>query len=243
MATGDQQDFVTKLRALLPRGWFGESTATPYLAGVLAGVASFHAAGFAWVAFAGQQLRLATTSGDLLDELAADFLGSLIARRAGESDTAFRVRIRREILRSKATRQALIDALTELTGQVPIVFEPRRPADTGGYNTGSLGYGVAGGYGSYTLPFQYFVTVYRPHVSGIPNVPGYNTAPGGYGAPSNSYISAADTSGVSDADIYECIERVRPAATICWVRLTNLPPVAGGQLLDDSFILDESALA
>lgn len=242
MATGDQNDFVTRLRALLPRGWFGESTATPYLAGVLAGVASFHAAGFAWVAYVGQQLRLATVSGEWLDELASDFLGSRLARRAGELDPAFRVRIRREILRPKATRASMISALQDLTGQSPVVFEPALASDTGGYGV-AQGYGVAGGYGSLSMPFQALLTVYRPHVGGIPGVTGYGGSIGGYGVGAIEYASASDVAGVTDADIYACIESTRPAATVMWTRLTNVPPVAGSQLLDDSFILDESTLS
>ena len=63
---------------------------------------------------------------------------------------------------------------------------------------------------------------------------------------------------MSDQDIYAVIEATRPAATICWTRLTNVPPNAGTRLsidfvlgasrlsasatTDDTFVLDESTL-
>ena len=46
-------------------------------------------------------------------------------------------------MRERNTRNAVISVLTDLTGRTPLVFEPSRPADTGGYGIGT-GYGVVG---------------------------------------------------------------------------------------------------
>ena len=240
MALGDQNDLLGRLKAVLPTGWFPDIT--PVLDAVLSGPAY----AWSWVAaltgYAYEQCRLGTATDIFLDILAYDFLGSRISRRAGEQDSAFRIRLKREILRPKATRASMVQALTDLTGQAPLVFEPANSSDTGGYGL-AMGYGVAGGYGSLSMPYQALLTVYRPHVGGIPGIDGYGGSIGGYGAGAIEYASAADVAGVSDADIYACIESTKPAATIMWTRLTNIPPVAGSQLLDDSFILDESELS
>ena len=240
MAIGDQTDLLARLKAVLPTGWFPD--VTPVLDAVLTGPAY----AWSWVAaltgYAYEQCRLGTATDIFLDILAYDFLGSRISRRAGEADSAFRIRVKREILRAKATRAAMVQALTDLTGQVPLVFEPALTSDTGGYDSTRLAYNTAGGYGSLALPYQVFLTVYRPHVGGIANINGYNGTLGGYGAGAMQYTSADQVAGVTDAEIYATIEATKPAATVVWVRLTNLPPT-GQQVLDDSFILDESALS
>lgn len=239
MPVGDQTDMLARIKAVLPTGWFPD--VTPVLDAVLSGLAY----AWSWIAaltgYAYEQTRLTTASDIFLDILSYDFLGSRIFRRAGEADSAFRIRVKREILRPKATRAAMVEALTDLTGQVPLVFEPANTSDTGGYGV-AMGYGVAGGYGSLSMPYQALLTVYRPHVGGIPGVDGYGGSIGGYGVGAVEYASAADAAGVSDAEIYATIESTKPAATVMWVRLTNLPPT-GVQVLDDSFILDESELS
>ena len=256
MATGDQTDYATRLRKLLPQGWFGDTGTTPFLDGVLAGIAYYHARGFAWVQFAASQLRLATANGEFLDMLASDFLGFSIARESGELDPAFRIRIRREILRPKATRAAIIAAVHDLTGNVPTVFEPRNASDTGGYGSllvpnsgGGLGYAVAGGYGSLLLPFQAFLTVVRPPSTGIPAVSGYSSGASGYGSlatpaanvGATKYASLDDVRGVKDADIYAAIASVQPVATVIWTRIVDPAPAVGNRLGID-FILGRSTL-
>jgi hypothetical protein len=69
----------------------------------------------------------------------------------------------------------MIQALTDLTGRAPAIFEPQRPADTGSWDGPTLAYNTAGGYGSLLLPFQYFITAYRPTGVGVANVAGYTT--------------------------------------------------------------------
>jgi len=238
----DAATWTLRLRRLLPRGWFAEAGSTPLLDGLLSGLGYAHAQLSSWIAFARTQTRLATASDIFLDGLAADFLGTRISRQDGESDDAFRARIRREILRPRGTRAALIEALEDLTGVVPLVVEPGCTTDTGGYRAGGVGYGSASAYGSMTLPYQCFATVYRPPGVMPAGVDGYGGSLGGYGVGALEYASSAAVIGVEDAEIYDVIEATRPVATVVWVRLTNVPPMGVG-ILDDSFILDESQMA
>jgi hypothetical protein len=224
MAVGDQTDMAARIRAVLPAGWFSDTT--PVLDGLLAGLGNSWAA--VW-----QQLQAVTAQGRFssafdwgLDLIAADYFGLDLQRKTSEGDDAYRARISTSLLPDGATRNALIARLTALTGHAPRVFEPRRPADTGGYNIGGVGYGVAGGYGDMALPFQAFVTAYRPSGGGIAGVGGYylgsGWAGGGYGVGALEYASPDMIAGqITDADIQQAVAAVIPEGTIAWMNITN----------------------
>ena len=226
MATGDTSDFLSRIKAVMPRGWFPDST--PILDGVLSGCAAGWSFCYAMIAFVRLQARRLTASGVFLDMLAFDFFRTFIVRRTNETDAAFSKRIGLEMFREKGTRAGLIKALTDLTGRAPAVFEPRYPLDTGGYGvTGAMGYGAAGGYGSLLLPFQFFVTAYRPLGVGVASVAGFGGSgfygmPGGYGVGAVEYATPSMFAApVSDQDILNTINDVKPAATIAWTRIKS----------------------
>jgi hypothetical protein len=220
MATGDQQDMLGRLQALIPRGWFGD--AQPVLTALLKGFAAIFANVYTVLAYARLQLRIATATDGWLDVVSADFFGTTLPRKTGESDTAFRNRITINLFRERATRKAVVQVLTTLTGRAPLIVEPRRPADTGGYGI-ACGYGVAGAYGSLLLSYQAFVTAYRPIGTGIPFVAGYGSSPSGYSIGSRGEYASLGMvqQAVSDADIYAAIASVIPAGTIAWTRITS----------------------
>jgi hypothetical protein len=151
MATGDSNDMLGRLKALMPRGWFGDSPAI--LTALLSGFAAIFESLYSVLAYARLQLRIATASDGWLDLISADFFGAGLPRKTNESDTAFRNRIIVNLFRERATRKAIIQVLTMLTGRAPLIIEPASPADTGGYGIPTSGYGVAGAYGS--LVHQY----------------------------------------------------------------------------------------
>lgn len=218
MATGDQNDMAARIKAVLPP-WFG--TPSPILAALLAGIGAIWAFVYGLLAYVTLQTRIATATDIFLDMISLDFFGNDLPRDPGESDAAFRNRIDQDILRPRATRAALSQALVDLTGRAPVIFEPERPEDTGSYNHGGAGYGVAGGWGDLGLPFQCFVTAFRPQENGIANVAGWN-AGGGYGIGPIEYADLALASlGISDGDIDATIAAVMPAASIAWTRISN----------------------
>lgn len=220
MATGDQNDMLSRLRALMPRGWFGDAPAL--LIALLSGFASIFAGVYALIAYAQLQLRIATATDGWLDLISADFFGSALPRRFNESDASFRARIIVNMFRERGTRNSIVRVLTDLTGRAPRVFEPWRPADTGAYGL-ACGYGVAGGYGSLLYPYQVFVTAYRPAGSGIPYVGGYGVSVAGYSTPSQAEYATYSSiqSAVADADIYAALESVKVAGTIIWCAISN----------------------
>ena len=211
---GSLGDLFKRIKSLLPGGWFGES---PVIDGVVTGIARLLSDTHAFIVYARDQTRIRTATDGFLDLIARDFFGSTLKRRTGEIDPPLRQRILAQLFAEKVTRRGVIKALESLTGRTPLVFEPTRPADTGGYNTNSLGYGVAGGYGSLALPFQAFITAYRPAGQGIPLVAGYGSPSGGLlpHRPRASYASLNDVVGaVTDQDIYAAIDAAaKPVGT------------------------------
>ena len=221
MATGDQSDILARIKSVLPT-WFGGSS--PMLDAVLSGLAQASAFVYSLYSYAKLQTRILTASDGWLDMIAADFFGTSIVRKTNQTDASFRATIIANLLRERATRNAIVLVLTALTGRTPKIIEPQRPMDTGAYAAPNSGYGSAGAYGSTLLPFQAFVTAYRPLSSGIPKIAGYGNAPAAYGVPSQGgeYASIGMVQGaVQDADIYAAIDAVKPAATTLWTQISS----------------------
>jgi hypothetical protein len=136
--------------------------------------------------------------------------------------TPYRARIQAELLRERGTRRAIVTTLVNLTGRVPAIFEPARTTDTGGYSAGGVGHGGGGAWGSLMLPFQVFVTAFRPAGSGIATVAGWGSAAGGYGTGAVEYSSLSEIQGqVTDADIHSAVAAVLPVATTAWMRIRS----------------------
>jgi hypothetical protein len=217
--TGGTNDMLARLKLVLPARWFGDST--PILDALLTGLASAWSELYALVAYVSAQSRIATASGIFLDIAAQDYLGGSLARRAGEADAAYGARLRNNLLSPRATRASLVQAVTDLTGRAPSVFEPLNASDTGGYNV-NLGYNTAGGYGSMNLPYQFFVKAYRPNNTPISNAGGYNDGPGGYAHGPMFYADLTEFAGtVSDAEIYAAVAAVLPTSSIAWTHISN----------------------
>lgn len=224
MATGDQNDIQAKLIRLNPNGWFQDGYAALRDA-LMAGLASGLAFAHALLAYARLQTRIGTATDGFLDMIAGDFLGDALPRATNQTDASYRARILAAIFRERGTKSAVVKVLTQLTGRAPIVFEPLRPLDTGAYGL-VYGYGQGGGYGSRLLPLQAFVTAYRPSGGGVANAAPYGLAGGstggGYGAGGLEYAALADVEGqVTDADMYNAVESVRPAGYTLWCRISN----------------------
>ncbi|WP_217548787.1 hypothetical protein [Pantoea sp. GbtcB22] len=218
MATGDQNDILNRLKALLPPTWFDSNS--PFLDGVLTACAQALTWCYSLYVYAKLQTRIGTATDGWLDLTAYDFFGKNLQRAAGQSDELFRQQMKISLFRERGTRQAIIDVLEDLTGKTPHIFEPQRPLDTGAYGGPMIGYGVAGGYGSLKLPYQAFVTAYRPSGAGIPFIAGYSSTPSGYSIASRGEYASQSmiTGSITDAQVYEAIAAVKMEGTIVWVR-------------------------
>lgn len=239
MAIGDKTDAFGRIKALIPR-WFGD--VSPILDAVLNGFAYTKAYVYSLIVYTALQTRIKTATDGWLDMIAADFFGANLLRAANQSDASYRSRIIINLFRERATRRGLINILKDLTGRTPTIFEPQRPADTGGYGIG-CGYLVAGGYGSIALPYQAFVTAYRQAGAGIPSVAGYGVSTGAYNTASQAEYASLSMvqSAVSDADIYAAIDSVKPVATILWTQINSQLP-ARHYYLGVDFVIGTSTI-
>jgi hypothetical protein len=226
MATGDSNDIAARVRALIPRRWF--AWVAPLRDALLGGLSDSAAWGFALIAFARLQARIATATGIFLDLIAWDFFGARFTRRKGETDTAWRSRIQKEILRPRQTRAAISQMLVDLTSRTPVIIELFNPGDCGGYGIASMG-GYGTGplcYGSLQFNNNLFVTALRAPSQGIPNVDGYGGYLGGYGIGSAEYASlTAITGPITDAEIYARIAQTAAAGIKTWVALESALPL------------------
>lgn len=226
MAVGDQADVTKRLVRATPPGWFPASS--PSLSALLQGAASVGSFVYGLVQFAHQQMRIPTATGGWLDLTAYDFFRYALQRAPGQSDSSFRAAILRRLKKPEATRPALVQNLTTLTGLVPQVIEPWRPLDVGTYSpteVSAYGYGT-GSYGSIHLPYQLFARITRPRGGGIPNLQSYGTESGtvglgGYNVGYRLAWASLDmiTDRVTDAQIYAEVSDTMSAGTIGWVYL------------------------
>lgn len=223
MANGDSDDIFTRLTNYLPTGWFGDTT--PIRDAVLAGIAAVLTPIYALYIYAKAQTRIGTATDGWLDMIAADFYGTGLQRKTAQKDDVYRTAIQINLFRERGTRAAMAKVLTDLTGTAPIIFEPGRPADTGGYDIGGVGYDVAGGWGE-ILTAQAFVIAYRPPGTGIPLASGYDQPAGGYDVGAIEYIDDSMYGGASsDSAIYDAINSVRPAGVTIWTQIQTAPAV------------------
>lgn len=153
---------------LVPDDWV-EDTAKKingwlYLLGAAAGqtLADCYTA----LAYVALQTRIATATDTNLDAISNDFFGGAFPRNNGESDTAFRARLRAAIFQNKATRAGMQSALAALGLSFTIVEDG---------NVGDcISLGVAGGWGAYLAlgaqngaAGQCYITVSLPLPPGV----------------------------------------------------------------------------
>ena len=228
--TGDTPDILYRLKSVLPSRWFADET--PVLDGMLTGLAG----GWAWVysllSYTRMQTRISTATDIWLDIAVRDLFGHRLYRRTGELDVDLSKRVRRSLWREHGTRSALTVALTDLTGRPPKIFEPARTTDTGGYGslmtpaTGTA-WGTAGCWGNLSLPFQCFITAFRPSGNGIASVTGWGSGLSGagigaYGVGAIEYATLTMAQGqVTDIDIYQAVAEMMPVAAVGWTQILN----------------------
>lgn len=225
--TGDVADFVFRLRSALPKRWFSEES--PNLTALLVSIATPWAWLYGLIRYVVLQARIATASDEWLDIISNDFFGSRLQRKTNESDNAYRARIQLALLREAATRAAVTRCLQTLTDIQPAIFEPANCMDTGAYGSLSdvpaslnvgMAYGVAGGWGSLSLPCQFFLTASRPLTPGVAMLAGYCTSNGGYGQGALGYVDLSQMPGqITDADIQQALCDVLPINAIAWLRI------------------------
>lgn len=220
--SGDKTDFLSRIKALVPKKWFGAGS-TPVLDAVLSAPAAIFAANYTLLTYVVQQTRIRTATGPFLDLISQDYFNGSLPRFANESDANFRARILANLFIGGPTRGDLTAVLTEITGRAPTIVEPQRIQDCGAWDY-AFGFDYAGGWGD-MLPYQAFVTAYRPLNSGIPYVDGWGGSVGAWDTASQIEWTDASQVGdvVDDTVIYDAIAANKPAGTRLWSRILSNP--------------------
>ena len=193
------------------------SAAAPVLTAILSGPAAALARIYSLIAFVRAQMRLQSSTGGWIDLWAYDFFGPALRRRATEQDAPFVTRIGQNLLAPLVTRQAMVQALTNLTGEAPDIFEAFNTTDAGCYGAPTSAYGIAR-YGSQLMNAQCLIKVNRPPSSLAGPIPAYGSPMSAYGIGASFYFPASEFPGVAqNAEILATINKVKAAGVICWV--------------------------
>ena len=214
-AIGTQADFFARLKALIPRSWFKSS---PNFDATLQGAAFALAQLYALLMYARQQMRIRSAVDGFLDVVSNDYFGPTVPRLTQEGDASFRNRILANLFVKGPTRRDMADVLMLLTGRVPTIFEPGTANDSGCYD-GAAFFDAWGGWGD-PLPYQCFVTAYRPAV-GDTSLGEYDTVREWLDV--GGYYSDAQAESVGDTAIYAAVESTRALGTTVWLRIANDP--------------------
>jgi hypothetical protein len=197
MATGDVNDIVNRMVAVLPP-WFPTPLATaPIVRAVLTGIATPLSWAYNLISFARTQTRIKTMSGAFLDLAAWDYLGPTFTRRASETDSAFQSRILAFLVLPRNTVAGITAMLLALTGRTPAVLEPA--IGTGGWDqTPAFAWDSAGCWSGSSLS----ITAFRPFGLGFPNVDGWDGSVGGWDVGAVEWTDIGQITGqVTDAEI------------------------------------------
>lgn len=218
MATGDQSDITSRLRGLLPQGWFAT------IATVLTAILQAPANAMSWIyglyAYARLQARIRTATDGFLDLISLDYFGTGLPRQQGELDSLYRARIIANLLPQRVTRAGISAAIQRLTGTAPTIFEPFNVNDATCCGAPNQGYGVAGGWGSLQLNAQFFIQVTLPPGTGIANVNGYGGYLGGYGVGAMEWVNPNMIAGqVTAAQVNNTIEATKAAGVTAWTNI------------------------
>jgi hypothetical protein len=226
------QEFVYRLADLFPRGWAGDDAKqSGNVFALLLSVAQQIQFVQSEIQYALGAERLGTATSPELDLASIDFLGDTLPRPAGASDTKFASEIIAQLFQPAATRQALQDALIDLTGQLPRMMEPWNPSDTGGWGANSYWdvdtvANPARWAGS--TRYQGYIETTPPSISAIgANNPILTWGTAYWDVPGYFFgiIQAADVDALNDT-----LNRLRAYGTTIWVKLltqTALQAVTG----------------
>lgn len=236
----DEQEIYKRLLDDLPYDWFGNpsygdgSNLNVILAAyIYTAITSYYQMLFCFL-----QLYINTMNdASQLSLFAQDYIG-YFPQLANEPNENYKKRIQSNLLRPRATRQAMYDSLLEITGFAPTIFEPWRPLDCGGYGgrsskNYSMFYGRKGKYGSRYYPYQCFIDVTIPIAQSMGSYPGYWGQSTSEPYPEvGAYSGQAGVNNVmwyggrsliqeliTSSQVYALINSTKVFGTTCWVAI------------------------
>lgn len=198
--------------------WFGEITEDPNLSAFLQGYVASAQFNVNLLEFVKKQTRIRTSTGGFLDLAAQDYFGNTLRRRSGENDDSYRKRILSNLLAERATRTGLYNALLNLTGRPPIMFEPWNAEDTNWLNGGFfLNVSCLGG-AFEDWRYQGFIIVFRP-INNINATNGLNNLT--YSLNSGFILQPQQQEYITDDDILDLIKRFKAEGVKIWTYIVD----------------------
>jgi len=213
---GDITDLAARLKAQIPVSWFKSS---PKFDATLQGPAWALSTIYSQITYAALQTRIATATDGFLDLIANDFFGTNLLRLTNETDGAYRTRILANLFVKGPTRANMSAVLALITGRTPDIFEPSNTNDSGGWD-GAFYWDTGVGKWGDPMPYQSFVTVYRPltNAQSLGELDSWRWSWDSYGAWSDQQITS-----VTDAAIIAAVESTRMTGSIVWMRILDNP--------------------
>lgn len=220
------ETFAARIADLYPRGWASDDAKQSgnFFALLLAFGNQLQAIQ-GELAYALNAQRIQTETSPELDIASVDFFGGILPRPSGMNDADYAALIIGSLFQAVATRPALQQALTRLTGVPPRMLEPWSPGDTGAWdapvsfwNADSVVTPARWGNGG--IRYQGFIETVPPGIPAIgPNNPvlgwgsvAYWNVPGYLFA----ILQSADENTVNDL-----ITRLHAYGTTVWVKLVT----------------------
>lgn len=227
------EDWAIRLVALFPYPWLSDT------ARAIGGIAYaiFFAMGtelnvisqqlyYAWTA-----CRLDTATGQALIDFSKDFFGNNLPKETGETDDAFRLRIKALLLQPQITRPAIINAIQlAFPGTIVRAIEPWNPGYTGYFGAAAPNIGCYYDYDSPTVPglwgdpaarFEGFLEIQLAPATELDfNLWGYDFA-AAYDAQTGYFFSPITVLQTQIGQINNLINQIVAMGTQIWVKYIN----------------------
>lgn len=227
--TGAQ--FAARIADLFPRGWCSDTARQPggIVYAMLLAVGNEIQITQAELQYALAAQRIGTSTFPELDDVSLDFFGTRFPRPAGLSDAAYAQQIIAMLFQPAATRSALQNALTALTGYVPRMLEPWNVLDSGhwgGNPTQAASFwrvdtvANPARWGNGSLRYQGFIETQPISIAAIgPNNPVLCWGDSAYWNAPGYFFGILPQLGVASID--NTINRLRAFGTVTWVKILS----------------------
>ena len=205
------------LASKLPKGWFSQTAlGTGLIGALLFGWATALFSVMQVAQFVALQIYIQTTSGGFLDLWAYDFFGDSVLRNVGESDVAFRNRVKAYLLAPTVTREAITTLLTNLGFQAPVVRTAFAPGDTAAFSGGFyFGGGGNARFGSMSYPGQIFVEANLPTEAAGGTLPSFSEV---YFNTDPAWLTSPPSTLLTLQDLYNVVNFIRAIGIKAWIR-------------------------
>lgn len=215
--------FAARVASMFPRNWASDDAkATGLVAGLMQAICTSISTALGQVQYAQGATLMGTATAPELDNASVDFFGGALPRIPGQLDASFAAMIEAALLKSAATRPAIIAAVVKATGATPRIIEPWNSGDTGCWDTACY-FDVdtpanPARWADPSQKFQAFIESIRPPFVGTGNALQTFDDSAFWNVPGYMFSDASYASALS---LYAIVNVLRAAGITLWLRITN----------------------